>query len=77
MSRAVAANPLSKPIGLQLYMVDAELAKDFDGTLNRISQIGIKEVELAATYGKSAAEWTAALNRASLHCRSVSPPKRS
>ncbi len=27
------ANPLGKPIGLELYTVTAELEKDYDGTL--------------------------------------------
>ena len=66
-----AANPLGQPIGLQLYMVESELGKDFGGTLNKIAQIGIKEVEIAATYRKSASEWKAALKQSGLHCRSV------
>jgi len=69
--RSITANPLNKPIGLQLYMVEAELAHDFDGTLAKLAQIGIKEVEIAATYNKTAATWKAALNQAGLHCGSV------
>lgn len=69
--RSGLGNPLGKPIGLQLYMVDAELGKDFDGTLKKVARIGIKEVEIAATYGKSAGEWKAALQKSGLHCRSV------
>jgi sugar phosphate isomerase/epimerase len=67
----MSANPLGKPIGLQLYTVDAELHKDFPGTLSKVAGIGIKEVEIAAKYGKPAAEWKAALNDCGLHCRSV------
>jgi sugar phosphate isomerase/epimerase len=70
-ARLGLANPLGKPIGLQLYMVDAELAKNFAGTLSKIAQIGIKEVEIADTYGKSPEDWKAALERNGLHCRSV------
>jgi sugar phosphate isomerase/epimerase len=69
--RIVVANPLGKPIGLQLYTLDAELRKEFGGTLASVSQIGIKEVEIADTYGKRAAEWKAALTKSGLHCRSV------
>ena len=69
--RTISANPLNKPIGLQLYMVEAELAQDFDGTLAKLAQIGIKEVEIAATYNKTPAAWKAALTRHGLHCRSV------
>ncbi len=65
------AHPLGKPIGLQLYTVSAEMQQDFAGTLAKVAQIGIKEVEIAPTYGKSVAEWKAALNQNGLHCRSV------
>jgi sugar phosphate isomerase/epimerase len=71
VARSGVANPLGKPVGLQLYMVDAQLAKDFGGTLSKVSQIGIQEVEIAATYGKSSGEWKAALKGSGLHCRSV------
>lgn len=69
--RVMTANPLGKPIGLQLYTLDAEMQKDFIGTLLKVGQIGIKEVEIADTYGKAPAEWKAALNKSGLHCRSV------
>ena len=68
---SITANPLGKPIGLQLYTVSAEMQKDFTGTLSKVAQIGVKEVEIAPTYGKTAAEWKAALNHCGLHCRSV------
>ena len=67
----MTANPLGKPIGLQLYTVSAELEKDFAGTLSKIAEIGIKEVEMAATYGKTPADWKSALATRGLHCRSV------
>lgn len=69
--RVMAANPLGKPIGLQLYTLDAEMKKDFAGTLSKVAQIGIGEVEIADTYGKTAAEWKASLSNSGLHCRSV------
>jgi sugar phosphate isomerase/epimerase len=65
------ANPLNKPIGLQLYTLSAELQQDFHGTLFKVAQIGFKEVEIAPLYGKSAAEWKSALSDCGLHCRSV------
>lgn len=34
-------------IGLQLYTVRRELARDFDGTLARVGEIGYREVEFA------------------------------
>ncbi len=65
------ANPLNRPIGLQLYTVGDELEKDFPGTLKQVAAIGYKEVELAATYQKSAAELRTAFSNAGLTCRSA------
>ena len=69
--RGLTANPLQKPIGLQLYTIGDELQNDFAGALSKVAQIGIKEVEIAAIYGKPAVEWKAALHDRGLHCRSV------
>jgi len=38
------------PIGLQLYSLRAEFAKDLPGTLEKVRSYGIKNVELAGTY---------------------------
>jgi sugar phosphate isomerase/epimerase len=65
------ANPLNRPIGLQLYTVGDQLGVDFTGTLKQIAAIGYKEIELAATYQKSAAELRAAFSDAGLTCRSA------
>jgi sugar phosphate isomerase/epimerase len=51
--------------------VSAELQQDFSGTLLKVADIGIKEVEIADLYGKTAAEWKAALSNSGVHCRSV------
>jgi sugar phosphate isomerase/epimerase len=73
------ANPLDRPIGLQLYTVGDELDKDFHGTLKRISAIGYKEVELAQTHSKTAAQLRNAFHGAGLRCRSAHmfDPKQS
>lgn len=65
------ADPLGKPPGLQLYTVGEELGHDFNGTLKQIAAIGYQEVELAATYGKTAAELRTAFSDNGLHCRSA------
>jgi len=65
------ANPLGKPIGLQLYSVTDELKKDFDGTLAQVSAIGYKEVEMAGFFGKTSAQFKKSLDDAGLHCASV------
>jgi sugar phosphate isomerase/epimerase len=57
---ARAATSASRPhsrldrIGLQLYTVRGPLAKDFDGTLARVAQVGYKEVEFAGYQGRTA-----------------------
>lgn len=38
-------------IGIQLYTVREPLSKDFEGTLKKLSELGIKGVELAFYYG--------------------------
>jgi len=65
------ANPLGKPIGLQLYTVREQLEKDYDGTLRLVAAIGYREVETAGFFGKKPAEIKKSLQAAGLHCGSV------
>jgi sugar phosphate isomerase/epimerase len=65
------ANPLGKPIGLELYTVNAELDKDYDGTLRQIAAIGYKEVETGVSDKKTAAEVRKSLQDAGLGCRAL------
>ncbi len=58
-------------LGIQLYSLGAELDADFNGTLQQVAAIGYKDVELAQTYGKSAAELRAAFSDLGLVCRSA------
>ena len=60
------SGPLGLPIGIQLYTVRAETAKDLEGTLKKISDIGYREVELAGYYDKSPKELSTLLKRYSL-----------
>jgi sugar phosphate isomerase/epimerase len=41
------------PVGLQLYSLREQFAKDIPGTLDEVKRWGIKYVELAGTYGLS------------------------
>ena len=43
------------PIGIQLYTVAPDLAKDVDGTLKALSAMGYKSVESAGFAGRTAA----------------------
>jgi sugar phosphate isomerase/epimerase len=65
------ANPLGKPIGLELYTVGAELDKDNDGTLRQIAAIGYKEVETGVSPKKTAAEVKKSLRDTGLGCRAL------
>lgn len=60
-------------LGVQLYVVRAMLAKDFDGTLEKIAAIGIKNVEFAGFYGRTAKQVRETLSKTGLtasgaHC---------
>jgi len=66
------------PIMLQLYNVREELKKDFDGTLEEISRLGYRYVELAMTrsFGKSEAQLRESLDKAGLTAVSAHVPYR-
>lgn len=53
-------------VGVQLYTVRSDLARDFEGTLTRVAEIGYREVEFAGYHGKSASEVRAILTRLGL-----------
>ena len=48
-SQPTFANPYNLPIGLQLYTVRDQMAKDPEGTLKRVAATGYKEVEVDGT----------------------------
>jgi sugar phosphate isomerase/epimerase len=68
---AAAESP--KTLGVQLYVLRAMLAKDFDGTLAKVAAVGIKNVEFAGFYGRTARDVRTSLSNAGLtasgaHC---------
>jgi sugar phosphate isomerase/epimerase len=65
------ANPLSLPLGLQLYSVRDLLPKDYEGTLHQLSAMGYREVEAAGFFGRSASDVKQAMEHAGLHCVSA------
>lgn len=69
------ANPLGLPIGIQLYVVGADMQKDAAATVKQIAQIGYKEVETAG-FGsfKTAKELRKALDDNGLKCPSAHLP---
>lgn len=46
-----AASGFRNPVGLQLYSLRDQFAKDVPGTLDKVRDFGFKNVELAGTYG--------------------------
>lgn len=61
----VPENPACLP-AVQLYTVRALLEIDFEGTIDKVAEIGYREVELHAFFGRTAAEVRTVLNRAGL-----------
>jgi len=72
---SAAAQPFFKrhglPIGIQLYTLGPDAAKDLDGTLKAVAGIGYKSVELAGLLGRTGAQMKAALDAAGLICTSA------
>lgn len=68
---AAGHGPLDRPIGLQLYTVKDEVAKDLPGTLKQLAAIGYREVQLFGSANRSAAEWRSLLADNNLTCPSV------
>jgi sugar phosphate isomerase/epimerase len=61
-------------IGIQLYSVRRELARDFEGTFARIANIGYKEVEFAGYFDRRPKEVRAILDRYRLSAPSAHVP---
>lgn len=68
------ATPLNLPLGIQLYSVREQLAKNYDATLVEVASAGFTEVEAAGFYNKSSAEVKQAMQKAKLHCVSSHHP---
>jgi sugar phosphate isomerase/epimerase len=70
-ARRLSAAHLRMPVGLQLYSVREQLPKDFDGTLHQLGAVGIKVVEAAGYYNKTATEFRHSMDQAGLRCVST------
>src|SRR5215475_10294458 len=70
-SRMSSANPLNKPIGIQLYTVNDAMAADAAGTLKKLREIGYGEVETAGFGKLSAKQFRALLDDNGLACPSA------
>ena len=56
VSRAFANHHEKIPLGIQLWTVKEDAAKDLEGTLRKVYAAGFREIEFAGFYDKSAAE---------------------
>jgi sugar phosphate isomerase/epimerase len=61
-----ATKPTVNGIGLQLYTVGDQMRADFDGTIEKVAQIGYRQVEFAGYQNKSPDQVRALLDRLSL-----------
>ncbi len=59
------------PIGLQLYTLGDEPAKDLDGTLAKVAAIGYKDLELPSLFGKTPAVLKAAADKAGVRYSAI------
>ncbi|HWE53396.1 MAG TPA: sugar phosphate isomerase/epimerase [Bryobacteraceae bacterium] len=78
---ALRAGASRIPIGLQLYSVRDELAKDPDGTLSAVAKMGYQVVEFYAPYylwnAERARQVRRLLDSLGLQCRSTHNPKQA
>ena len=62
------------PIGLQLYSLRDQFAKDVPGTLDTVRKLGFTDVELAGTYGHTPEQFRELLDLHGLHAVSAHFP---
>ncbi len=66
LAKSAARKPSVNAIGLQLYTVSDQLRTDFDGTLEKVAQIGYRQVEFAGYNNKKPEDVRALLDRLKL-----------
>ena len=71
LTRRVHADPLGKPVGIQLYTVNEPMQTDAAGTLRQLKSIGYGEVESAGFGTLSAQEFGELIKDAGLVCPSA------
>ncbi len=68
---AGAGGRFNGPLGLELYSLRRNMAKDVPGTLRRVREFGFEEVEVPGLYGLSAREFRVQLDKAGLRCTAM------
>ncbi|MGC2031919.1 MAG: sugar phosphate isomerase/epimerase [Steroidobacteraceae bacterium] len=74
VSRDAFANPMGRPVGIQLYTVNTPMQEDAAGTLKQLRDIGFAEVESAGFGKRSAKQFRKLLDDAGLVCPSAHLP---
>ena len=74
LESASAGQPQRRRIGVQLYTVRSLAQRDLPGTLQRIAEIGYRDVEFAGYHGRSPAEIRELLTRYGLGAPSAHVP---
>jgi sugar phosphate isomerase/epimerase len=77
LSPTLAAEARRIPVGLQLYSVREQCAKDLPGTLEAVARIGYKHVEFAGYHGRNAKDLRKLLDNAGLHACGTHTPYES
>jgi sugar phosphate isomerase/epimerase len=72
-------NPLTRldRVGVQLYTVRNDMAKDFEGTLQKVASLGYKEVEFAGYYDRTPEQVKEILSRYGLEAPSAHVPLKA
>jgi sugar phosphate isomerase/epimerase len=68
ISTPATASLLTKPLGVQLFTLRAELEIDFAATLGGISRLGYRELEFAGFFGHAAADIRRVTDSLGLRC---------
>ena len=71
---APGAPSLDRMGGVQLYTVGDLMREDFDGTIEKVAQVGYKHVEFAGYFGRTPEQVRAVLDRAKLTSPSAHIP---
>jgi sugar phosphate isomerase/epimerase len=71
LPRRAFANPLGRPVGIQLYTVNVPMKEDPSGTLKKLREIGFGEVETAGFGQLSSRQFRQLLDDAGLACPSA------
>lgn len=74
LAKAPSKDGFPWPLGVQLWSVNAELERDFNGTLRQLAALGFVSVESAGLLGRSPEAFRQGLEAVGLRCDSAHAP---